>query len=266
MRLPRHVHRGLEDGELQRLQLRGDVDARAELVGRYLPLAHRLARRYRNRSEPLDDLVQVASVGLMRSLQHWDPDRGYALATYAVPTILGELRRHFRDHTWLVRPPRALQDLALAVYGVQARSAEAGPQADTAGEIAGVLKRSEDEVREAMGAIAGRYATSHVMTDVGGEGPVAQRDLGVDMDAGYSRVEDAMLLEDLLGDLDARAREVVRLTYDEDLVQREIAERIGCSQMHVSRILRDALNRMRLRAGLGLAAVDQGRARKLRAA
>jgi RNA polymerase sigma-B factor len=248
MRLSRHVRRGLEDAELQRLQLRGDADARAELVTRYLPLAHRLARRYRHSSEPLDDLVQVASVGLMRSLQLWDPDRGSPLATYAIPTILGELRRHFRDHTWLVRPPRALQELALAVYGMQANGAEAGPHADTPGEIAGVLKRSEDEVRKAMEAIAGRYATSHVVTDVDGEGPPAQRDL----DAGYSRVEDAMLLEDLLGHLDSRAREVVRLTYDADLVQRKIAERIGCSQMHVSRILRDALNRMRLRAGLDL--------------
>jgi RNA polymerase sigma-B factor len=255
MRLPRRVYRGLEDGELQRLQLRGDVDARAELVARYLPLAHRLARRYRNRSEPLDDLVQVASVGLMKSLQHWDPDRGSALATYAVPTILGELRRHFRDHTWLVRPPRALQDLALAVYAAQARSA--GPQTDDIGEIAAVVKRSEDEVREAMGAIAGRYATSHVMTSLDGEGSRAERDLGGDVDAGYSGVENAMLLQDLLGDLDDRAREVIRLRYDEDLVQREIAERIGCSQMHVSRILRDALNRMRLRAGLRLGAAAQ---------
>jgi RNA polymerase sigma-B factor len=246
MRLPRHVYRELEDAELQRLQLRGDVGAREELVARYLPLAHRLARRYRNRSEPLDDLVQVAAVGLMKSVRHWDPDRGSALATYAVPTVLGELRRHFRDHTWLVRPPRALQDLALAVYGVQARSAEAGPQADTAGEIARVLKRSEDEVREAIGAIAGRYAASDVMTTIDGEGSATQRDLGGDVDAGFARVDDAMLLQDLRGDLDDRAREVVRLRYDEDLVQREIAERIGCSQMHVSRILRDALDRMRL--------------------
>jgi RNA polymerase sigma-B factor len=145
-----------------------------------------------------------------------------------------------------VRPPRALQDLALAVYGVQARGAGAGPQADTAGELAAVLKRSEHEVREAMGAIAGRYATSDVMTNVDGEGSTAQRDLGGDVDAGYSSVEDAMLLEDLVGGLDDRTREVVRLRYDEELVQREIAERIGCSQMHVSRILRDALDRMRL--------------------
>src|SRR4051794_687386 len=162
MRLSRHVRRGLDDRELQRLQLRGDVDARAELVTRYLPLAHRLARRYRNRHVPLDDLVQIASVGLMRSIQLWDPERGTALATYAVPTILGELRRHFRDHTWLVRPPRALQDLALAVYAVQTRSAQ-DPQAAT---IAGVLERSEDEVREAMGVFASRYAAPHIVADV----------------------------------------------------------------------------------------------------
>ena len=247
MPLPRH--RGLEDEELQRRQLRGDAHARAELVARYLPMAHRLARRYRNRSEPLEDLVQVASLGLMRALQRWDPDRGSALAPYAIPTILGELRRHFRDHTWLVRPPRALQDLALTVYGAQARSTEA----DIVGEIAGVLQRSEDEVREALAAIAGRYATAHVVSQSDGEGRHVPRD----PDAGYACVEEAMLLDDLLGALDDRAREVVRLTYHEDLVQREIGDRIGCSQMHVSRILRAALNRMRLHAEGGLVPVPR---------
>jgi RNA polymerase sigma-B factor len=247
----KHAQRGLEDAELQRLQLRGDVHARAELVARYLPLAHRLARRYRHRGEPLDDLEQIASLGLVKSLQHWDPDRGCVLATYAVPTILGELRRHFRDHTWLVRPPRALQELALAVYAAQGRVSETASRAGTAAEIAALLNRGEGEVREALAAIAGRYATSPIVTDADGEDPPAERGRGADVDAGYRRVEQAMLLEDLLCALDDRARDVVRMTYDEDLMQREVAERIGCSQMHVSRILRDALNRMRLRAGIG---------------
>jgi len=255
MSVPGHLHRGLEDGELQRRQLRGDVEARAELVTRYLPLAQRLARRYRNRSEPLDDLVQVASVGLMKSLQNWDPDRGSALVTYAIPTILGELRRHFRDHTWLVRPPRALQDLAIAAYAVQARGA---PQADTASAIARVLERSEDEVIEAMAALAGRHAASRGTTHEDDDRPPAERDLRGDVDAGYSRVEDSMLIEDLVGALDDRGREVVRLTYHEDLVQSDIAERIGCSQMHVSRLLRDALKRMRLRAGQGVPSAVTG--------
>jgi RNA polymerase sigma-B factor len=243
------THRRLDDAELQRLQLGGDLRARAELVERYLPLARGLALRYRNRGEPLDDLVQVASVGLLKALRHWDPERGVALATYAVPTVLGELRRHFRDHTWLVRPPRALQDLALAVYGASGRVAQTAPHVDAVSEIARVLGRSQDDVREAMAAIAGRYAASRDLPNAdGGEGPQLL-DLGAERDPGYARVERAMLLDDLLAALDERAREVVRLSYREDLLQREIAERIGCSQMHVSRLLRDALNRMRLRAG-----------------
>jgi RNA polymerase sigma-B factor len=248
MRRPRHI----DDAKLQRRQLGGDRRARAELVERYMPLARRLALRYRNRGEPLDDLVQVASVGLLKALQHWDPDRGLAVSTYAVPTILGELRRHFRDHTWLVRPPRALQDLALAVYGASGRVAQTAPQADTVSEIARVLGRSQVDVREAMAAIAGRYAASRDLPNAdGGEGPQLL-DLGAEPDPGYARVEHAMLLDDLLAALDARARKVVELSYREDLIQREIAERVGCSQMHVSRILRDALNRMRLRADLAL--------------
>jgi RNA polymerase sigma-B factor len=244
----------LDDAELQRRQLGGDRRARAELVERYMPLARRLALRYRNRSEPLDDLVQVASVGLLKALQRWDPDRGLALATYAVPTVLGELRRHFRDHTWLVRPPRAVQDLALAVYGASRRAAESTPQLDMVAEVARVLGRSQEEVREAMAAIAGRYAASRDLPNAdGGEGPQLF-DLGAEPDPGYARVEHAMLLEDLLAALDARAREVVRLAYAEGMLQREIAERVGCSQMHVSRILRDAVNRMRLRADLALTA------------
>ena len=248
MRRPRHI----EDAELQRRQLGDDRRARAELVERYMPLARSLALRYRNRGEALEDLVQVASVGLLKALQHWDPDRGLAVATYAVPTILGELRRHFRDHTWLVRPPRALQDLALAVYGASGRVAQTAPQADTVSEIARVLGRSQVDVREAMAAIAGRYAASRDLPNAdGGEGPQLL-DLGAEPDPGYARVEHAMLLDDLLAALDARARKVVELSYREDLIQREIAERVGCSQMHVSRILRDALNRMRLRADLAL--------------
>jgi len=226
---------------------RGNQRAHAELVNRHLPLVRQLARRYAYTSEPLDDLVQVGSVGLLNAIARYDARVGSSFKAYAVPTILGELRRHFRDHTWLVRPPRPLQDLALAVYAAQGRLARSSPQSDTAADIARTLNRSEEDVGEALAAIAGRYPTANVVADVDGEGPPVQRDLG-DVDAGYTRVEHSLLLGGFLSVLDDRAREVVRLTYDEDLLQREIAERIGCSQMHVARILRDALNRMRLAA------------------
>jgi RNA polymerase sigma-B factor len=240
----------LDDVALQRRQLGGDPHARAVLAQRYMPLVRRLALRYRNRGEPLDDLVQVGCVGLLKALQNWDPDRGVALASYAVPTILGELRRHFRDHTWLVRPPRALQDLALAVYGASRRVSTGGSQAELVTDLAAALKRDEQEIRAALMAIAGRYAAFRTLTNEDGDEEPAPLDAGVDDDAGYTHVEQTMLLEDLLTALDDRAREVVRLAYKEDLVQSEIAERIGCSQMHVSRILRRSLEAMRLHAGL----------------
>jgi RNA polymerase sigma-B factor len=240
----------LDDAALQRRQLGGDPRARAVLAQRYMPLVRRLALRYRDRGEPLEELVQVGSVGLVKALQHWDPDRGTALSSYAVPTILGELRRHFRDHTWLVRPPRSLQDLALAVYGASGRVIAGGTHAQLVADLAAALKRDELQIREALMAIAGRYAAFRTLTNADGEEEGAPLEAGVDDDAGYARVEQTLLLEDLLTALDDRAREVVRLAYGEDLVQSEIAKRMGCSQMHVSRILRRSLERMRLHAAI----------------
>jgi RNA polymerase sigma-B factor len=248
-----HRHRRLDDAELQRRQLAGDDCARSELAERYLPLARRLARRYRNRGEPLEDLVQVASVGLLKALRSWDPEHGAPLPSYAAPTIVGELRRHFRDRSWLVRPPRALQDLALAVHRAGAHVAQTGSRADMVSELAARLERSEDEIREAMTAIAARFATPHDARNADGDETPGLLERAAAPDSGYARVEHAMVLDELLPALDKRAREVVRLSFHDDLLQREIAERIGCSQMHVSRILSAALDRMRLHAVYTLA-------------
>src|ERR671937_3022513 len=147
----------------QRLMLRhrhGDERAREELIERYMPLARSLALRYRRASEPLDDLVQVASVGLVKAVDRWDAERGLAFSSYAVPTILGELRRYFRDSTWDVRPARDLQELCLAVEEAREKLwAELG-RSPTVADLAARLERHEEEVVEALQATEGRSARS----------------------------------------------------------------------------------------------------------
>ena len=154
------ARRQRDDQRLMRRHQRGDTTARDELIERYMPLARSLALRYRRASEPLDDLVQVASVGLVKAVDRWDPERGLAFSSYAVPTILGELRRYFRDATWDVRPARDLQELCLSVE--EAREALWGElgRSPTVADIAGRLDRSPEDVVEALQATEGRSVRS----------------------------------------------------------------------------------------------------------
>jgi RNA polymerase sigma-B factor len=242
------MRRRQEDVLLQRRQLGGDRRARAELAERYLPLARSLAWRYRSSGEPIDDLVQVASMGMVKALQRWDPDRGTAFATFAVPTMLGELRRYFRDHTWAVKPPRAKQELALAAGKARDQLSQQRSHAATVAEIARMLQRSEEDVLDALeAAVAQRAESLDVPLEDGDEGRCF-RDLRGEPEAGYARVADSAMLDDLTRRLDVRSREVLRLHFHEDLLQREIAERVGCSQMQVSRIMRESLAQLRLYA------------------
>jgi RNA polymerase sigma-B factor len=230
----------------RRLHRRGDPAARAELAARYLPLARKLALRYRTSLESLDDLMAVASLGLVKALERWDPDRGVVFAAYAIPMVLGELRRHFRDNTWAVRPPRAKQELALAVVRTRGRLWDELGRPPSVAEIAARLGRSRDDVLDALQAAAAQRA--HALDEPVGDGPEdgeTHLDRLGDADPGYAAVEDRILVDDLMTILDERAREVVRMRFQEDLLQREIAERLGCSQMHVSRILRDSLEKLR---------------------
>lgn len=223
----------------------GDGHARDELVKRYMPLARSLALRYRRASEPLDDLIQVASVGLVKAVDRWDPDRGLAFSSYAVPTILGELRRYFRDATWDVRPARDLQELCLAVE--EAREALWGElgRSPTAGDIAGRLNRLQEDVIEALQATEGRSVRSlDAPVHDEEEGSASAGDLIGRSDPEYDRVEAGVTIEHLAAILDDRAREILRLRFEEDLLQSEIAARVGCSQMHVSRIIRSSLERL----------------------
>src|SRR5215217_3781755 len=239
------ARRQREDQRLMRLVQKGDERAREDLIERYMPLARSLALRYRRASEPLDDLIQVASVGLVKAVDRWDPERGLAFSSYAVPTILGELRRYFRDSTWDVRPARDLQELCLAVE--EARDAlwiDLG-RSPTVTDLAQHLNRAPEEVIEALQAPEGRSLRSLDAPVHEEEGDSASAgDLIGDADPGYDRVEAGATLEQLTSILDERAQEILRLRFGEDLLQSEIAARVGCSQMHVSRIIRSSLERL----------------------
>jgi RNA polymerase sigma-B factor len=216
------------------------------MVEQYLPLADALARRYRYTSEPLDDLVQVARIGLMKAVDRWDPDRGLAFSTFAVPTITGELRRYFRDSTWMVRPPRDLHDLLLAVQRVRELLSQELGRHPTVREVAARVGRTPEDVVDALQAGDGHSPTSidaplHGRVDDG----FAWVDLIADTRHELARTDDGLGLRQLGAVLSEREREVLRLRFQEDLMQREIGVRVGCSQMHVSRILRRALVRLR---------------------
>jgi RNA polymerase sigma-B factor len=239
------ARRQRQDHRLAQRQKRGEPGARNELIERYMPLARSLALRYRRASEPLDDLIQVASVGLVKAVDRWDPDRGLAFSSYAVPTILGELRRYFRDSTWDVRPARDMQELCLAVE--EARDAlwiDLG-RSPTVTDIAAHVGRAPEEVMEALQASDGRSLRSLDAPVHEEEGDSASAgDLIGDSDPGYELVEASATIDQLTAILDDRAREILRLRFEEDLLQSEIAERVGCSQMHVSRIIRSSLERL----------------------
>jgi RNA polymerase sigma-B factor len=239
------ARRQREDQRLMRLVQDGNERAREALIERYMPLARSLALRYRRASEPLDDLIQVASVGLVKAVDRWDPDRGLAFSSYAVPTILGELRRYFRDSTWDVRPARDLQELCLALEEAREKLwGELGRQ-PTVADLAARLERTEEEIVEALQATEGRSVRSldAPVHDEENDSASAGDLIGTDDDE-FERVEAGVTLERLTGILDDRAREILRLRFQEDLLQSEIAEVVGCSQMHVSRIIRSSLEKL----------------------
>jgi RNA polymerase sigma-B factor len=215
---------------------RADRDA---LVERYLPLARHLARRYGTDTER-DDLEQVAAIGLIKALDRFDPSRGIAFSSFAVPTILGELKRHFRDLGWSVRVPRSLQELAAQVAGaVEKLSADLGRTPTTA-EIADHCGVSGEQVLEARATVTAHRAIS-LDLPAGDDDDEPRRQLVAHEDGGYENVERAADLDRLLSQLSEREEMVLRLRFQEDLLQREIAERVGISQMQVSRLIAQAI-------------------------
>jgi RNA polymerase sigma-B factor len=228
----------------------GDRGAREALVAMYLPLARALALRYRRGAEPVDDLVQTAVIGLLKAVDRWDPDRGVELRAYATTTVLGELRHHFRDHTWGLRPPRRLQDRFLAVQrAADALRSELG-RPPTAADVARRLGCDEQTVLEAQMAGANRNLHSlDAPVNADDSDAVGVGELIPVTDDELERTEDRVTVERLIGILDDREREILRLRFEEDLRQVEIAARIGRSQMQVSRIIRGALDKLRSCAG-----------------
>jgi RNA polymerase sigma-B factor len=232
-----------------RLARTRDPALRDALVQRYLPLARQLARRYQRPDEPMDDLVQVASLGLVKAIDRFDATREVAFSSYAVPTILGEIKRHFRDKTWSVRVPRDLQELALKVertVGELTRDLHRSPSVDELAQHVGI---STEQALEALEA-AGAYHATSLDTPRGTEaepGDTLADTIGGAED-GYDRAEERATIDQLMRTITPREREVLRLRFEDDLTQAEIGEVIGVSQMQVSRLIRQSVARLRLAA------------------
>jgi len=244
------AERAAEDRRLlERYRDTGDQAAREALVERFLPLARQLARRYRRGGEPLDDLIQVASLGLLKAIDRFDPARQTAFSSFAVPTILGELKRHFRDKGWSVRVPRDLQEMTMKVDKAAEEMSRTLGRAPTVDELAERLDLQPEQVLEAREASAAYRAVSldrpRGDDDEDAEGFAAV--FGHE-DPGFNAAEDSATVSRLMRVLTDREREVLRLRFEEDLTQSEIGARVGVSQMHVSRLIRQAVGKLRAAA------------------
>jgi RNA polymerase sigma-B factor len=223
----------------------GPADREAAVV-RYLPLAHGLAARYRHSSEPMEDLEQVAAIGLLNAIDRFDPERGTTFTSFAVPTILGELRRHFRDRTWAMRVPRSQQELGLRIERVRDELATSLGHQPTIAELSRRLGLDQELVLQSLEVLVARQASP---LGSGRAPDETDDDMLGTLDAGYRRVEDRAVLIRLLATLSARDAQILLLRFNADLTQDVIARRLGVSQMCVSRALRRSLSKLRDAAG-----------------
>jgi RNA polymerase sigma-B factor len=224
---------------------RGDLAARDRLIEDMIPLARSLARRYAGRGEQLDDLEQVASVGLIKAIDRFDLDRDVELMTYVFPTVVGELKRHFRDRAWSVTVPRRLKELHYRLSRLLEELTANLGRSPTIAELAAEAGVQEEEVVEALEvgrAYASRSLTSSLDSDDGGEGELI--DLLEDEERGYEDAENRQLLASGLRALEERERRIVQLRFVEGLTQSQIAVEVGLSQMHVSRLIGRALMKL----------------------
>jgi RNA polymerase sigma-B factor len=237
--MERHV-----DALLRSYHRDGDREARDQALLELMPLVRALASRYAGRGEPLEDLVQVGALGLIKAVDRFDVDRGVEFSSYAVPTIVGEIRRHFRDKAWAMHVPRRLKELSVRLSRVLDELTTELGRSPTIAELAAATGVEEEDVIDALDS-ANAYSTRslHAPFDDGDETSLADK-LGED-DAGFAEIEDGSLVAAGLDALDERERRIVELRFFEEKTQSQIAAEVGISQMHVSRLLRSALATMR---------------------
>jgi len=229
----------LEDSDPKRQRVRD------ELVEMHLALVEYLARRFRNRGEPLDDLVQVATIGLIKSVDRFDLERGVEFSTYATPTIVGEIKRHFRDKGWAIRVPRRLQELKLALAKATSDLSQKNGRAPTVAELATHLGMSEEDILEGLESANAYSAVSLDAPDAGDDDSPAVADSLGTTDESLEGVEYRESLKPLLEKLPPREKKILLLRFFGNMTQSQIAAELGISQMHVSRLLARTLAQLR---------------------
>jgi RNA polymerase sigma-B factor len=236
---------------LRRYHLHGDRNARDQLITMYLPLVRSLARRYASRGEHFDDLVQVGAIGLIKAIDRFDLSRGVELTTYATPNIVGEIKRYFRDKGWSVRVPRGLQELNIRLNKVIDELVPKLQRSPTINELAEAASATPEEVLEALES---SQAYNSVSLNASSNGESGEEDAGLidyigGEEAAYGTMDDRTTLAPGFAKLDKRERYILHLRFFEGLTQSQIAERVGISQMHVSRLIRRSLERLREEIG-----------------
>lgn len=229
---------------LRRYHDEGDRDARELLVERHLPLVRSLARRYAGRGEALEDIEQVGAIGLLKAIDRYDLARDVALTTYATPNVVGEIKRYFRDKGWAIRIPRGLQELNAKLSSTIERLTGRLGRSPSIAEIAEELQASPEQVLEAMEA-GSAYSPVSLSAGSGDDGDLDPMETIGAVDEEFERSEQRAALEPALMSLPEREREILRMRFEEGMTQTQIAERVGVSQMHVSRLIRKSLTRMR---------------------
>jgi RNA polymerase sigma-B factor len=243
---------------LRRYHQDGDVEARERLIEQYLPLVRSLARRYSYRGEQLEDLVQVGCIGLIKAIDRFDLDRGVELTTYATPNIIGEIKRHFRDKGWSVRVPRGLQELNVRLSHILEDLTVQLERSPTIPELAKAAGVEEEEVLEALES-GQAYATLSLSAPAGGDDSSdldPLESLG-EVEHEYEVSEDRAVLAPGLAALDERERRILHLRFFEGLTQSQIAQQVGISQMHVSRLIRRSLEKIRAEISTDGASIDR---------
>jgi RNA polymerase sigma-B factor len=227
-----------------RLRSGGNGPSREQAFNRYLPLARSLAARYRHSGEPIEDLQQVASIGLLKAIDRFDPDRGTAFSSFAVPTILGEIRRHFRDSTWALRVPRQLQELTLQIERARDELTSSLGRQPTIAELSDRLATREELILQALELAVAQHTLPLEGLGSADDDREPEDESGR-VDEGFERAEERATLAPLLSKLSDADAEIVLLRFREDLTQSEIARRVGVSQMQVSRVLHRSIVKLR---------------------